>query len=64
MYYVFTVSVIRILRKYWMGIIHSRLTGVCEWSVSSDVGAFGEIAPPRRCVGEATFAAGIRDVAR
>jgi hypothetical protein len=27
-------------------------------------GAFGEIALPRRCVGEVAFVAGIQDVAR
>jgi hypothetical protein len=32
MYYVFIVSVIRILRKYWIGIIRYRLIGVSERS--------------------------------
>jgi len=33
-------------------------------SVSADVGAFGEIAPPRRFPGEAEFVVGIQDVAQ
>jgi len=33
-------------------------------SVSADVGAFGEIAPPRRFSGEAEFVVGLQDVAQ